>query len=104
MNNIDKLMELLDQSSFKDSIKKRTAELLLEAINDWPVETAEIEDFIVAVEKKINGEISIKKIDLALKRLDVLNEVWIVESLTSVREIFHLNDEKNFRQIVAGLF
>ena len=102
MCSVAKFEDLLQTARISNS-ERRSIELILEAINDWPTPVTSIEEFLQLVEKHVGGTTSLKAITRSLGNLNLSSEAWIGESLTSVQEVILLNDGATLREIVEML-
>jgi len=103
MHTTEELSDLLESEELSDQ-KRRTIELLIEAMNDWPEDVIFLEEFLEAVEKRTGGVIHLSNTEKVLKKITLPNEAWIGESLTSIKEIILLNDKLDLRQIIGALW
>jgi hypothetical protein len=83
--------------------QRRVFELLLEALNDWPQNPSSLDDFLLAVENQIRGEVTLSNVQKALNKLDLSTEAWIGESLMSLKEIMDLHSGRPLREILNEL-
>jgi hypothetical protein len=72
---------------------KAVAEILLEAINDWPTGIAEPDELISELKNHINEKLTFDTIERFLKTLRVEKDAWKMESLSSILKVF--NFERN---------
>jgi len=84
MHTTEELSDLLESEELSDQ-KRRTIELLIEAMNDWPEDVIFLEEFLEAVEKRTGGVIHLSNTEKVLKKITLPNEAWIGESLTSIK-------------------
>jgi hypothetical protein len=102
MHTYDQLNSLLDEGNLSKK-QIRTIELLISALDDWPIGIESLEDYVREVEKKLKGSITLERVENALKKLDISKEAWIGESLTSIKEVIILNNGKDLRLIIGEI-
>jgi hypothetical protein len=87
-----------------DATDKRTIEILLASINDWPKAVNSLEEYAIQVDDFIGGEVTQNNIMKTLKSIDHLKAAWQAESLTQLIEIFEYYDRgKTLSEIITVL-
>ena len=101
------LADLVDLDN-RDHKIKDLAQLLLNAMNDWPTkDQSDISDFIFEIKEYFGTPLTIEKIDAkGLKLIDDLN-VWRHEAGSSIAELIDLstrfNNESDFDKILKNI-
>ncbi|MBP6731511.1 MAG: hypothetical protein KA149_05600 [Chitinophagales bacterium] len=92
MITTDRLQEIASADTI--SAKSRKAELLLEAMNDWPGQIVELEEYVLDL-KRVFGvdKISKASIDSRMKSLSGWRDAWEMESLTVLSMVFESNED-----------
>lgn len=99
---LDKLFDIVNSTTATKE-KKFIAELLLQSINDWPVEVENVDEYLSKV--KIFLRISDLKFEIIkekLETIDVEGCLWETESLTSLLEIAEINRLENISNILES--
>lgn len=79
-------------------------EILLSSINDWPNSIVIVEDFEVEVRNVIGGEVTRKRLEIFLSKIDLSKNAWQAESLIQLIEIFNFYDiEISLKEIIMDL-
>ncbi len=103
MISADELNSRLETDA-SDNKFKIQAQLLLDAINDWPSHNLrEPADFLNELMVEIGVPLNLERIQVYAQTLSVANDAWKMESLTSVLEIFVGNDTKTLDEIVFDI-
>jgi hypothetical protein len=83
-NDIQRLIQLKEHS---ENVRK-IADILLAAINDWPIPTLTLVEYELEVQKFIGGATTKHNIETTLKKIDFSKYSWQAESLSQALEIF----------------
>lgn len=91
----EELIYLIENKATERNIRA-VAENLLEAINDWPiVNLKEPNELISELKKEINNRLTFENINGYLKTLSPEKDLWKMELLSSILEIFHIERHEN---------
>lgn len=77
-----------------DKLAKQTGEnqakgnIIINAINDWPINTSSLKEFVSSVESKTGSPLYKERIEQFLDTPDFANNAWEAESLTQLLEIY----------------
>jgi hypothetical protein len=100
---INKLLEIQELNNVK-SIISSLLEVLLNSINDWPDSIETLEDFELKVRNIIGSEVTHKRLEIFLSKIDLSKNAWQAESLSQLLDIFNFyEDEISLRAILADL-
>jgi hypothetical protein len=72
----------------------KSADLLMEALTDWPKEK-EIAEVILELKGEIKDKLTYKNLDKYLETLNPKIDAWKIEALTSLLEMFDFERNKN---------
>lgn len=67
-----------------------SAENLLLAINDWPVDLTEPTQLIYELKKEVNKDLTFDNLDKYLKSLKPEKDAWKIEAISYLIELFEL--------------
>ncbi|WP_299212658.1 hypothetical protein [uncultured Aquimarina sp.] len=100
----DKLFDLVEENRFENKTDKKIAEKILEAENDWgdwKTSVNNLNEFILVLEKEINGITTQSNLEKLLNRYNqnLSKYAWESESLCSLLEIFELTKESELGTI-----
>ena len=104
----DQLIDLADESLVYDQNDLKIIKCIINAQNDWgdaqnPVNS--LNDFLIALEKEVGGNItknSLKKL-LSKYYQNISRNMWEVESVTSLLEVFEWTDKTDLNLIFSDL-
>jgi len=83
---------------------KHKLTLLLESINDWPVDVITTDDFCLSLESFVGQNITRNNLTTALKKINYSENAWEAESISQLVALFNLyNDEIDLNTIVSDL-
>jgi len=104
----DKLFDLVEENKFENETDKKIAKKILEAENDWgdwKNSVNNLNEFILVLEKEINGITTQSNLEKLLNRYNrnLSNYAWEAESLCSLLEIFELTKESTLRNIFLNI-
>ena len=104
----DKLFDLVEENRFENKTDKKIAEKILEAENDWgdwKTSVNNLNEFILVLEKEINGITTQSNLEKLLNRYNqnLSKYAWESESLCSLLEIFELTKESELRTIFFNI-
>ena len=78
--------------------------ILLLAINDWPLNVENLEDYCKQIEYVISGRITKINIESYLKSVDFTKNAWEAESLTQLLEIYKFDKQgATLQEIISTL-
>ena len=96
----DDLYDQIEQDT-SNSKYKIAAELLLEAINDWPTSgRSEPKEFLSDLIAEIGLPLSFERLEKYLKNLNPNTSGWKMESTTSLLELFKYDKTKTLDTII----
>jgi hypothetical protein len=97
----DDLYSKLENETLSDADKAK-AEILLEAINDWPDALSSLQDFIKLLQIDLNSvDITHQLIHKKQSKLDVAVDAWKMEAYASILKLIRLCDGKSLNDIVS---
>ena len=101
--DINRLIEIQELNKVK-TIILNLIEVILNSINDWPNSIERLEDFELEVRNVIGGEVTHKRLEIFLSKIDLSKNAWQAESLSQLLDIFNFYDsEISFREILIDL-
>jgi len=86
--SILKVEEMVEKDEFSIEMKKGI-EILLTAINDWPVPVDNLYAYDLSVQDFIENLVTKRNIEIALSKIDIPRFPWEAESLSSLIEVFN---------------
>ncbi len=91
MNSItvEQLYQLSNSENVSNSTKA-TLSTLLDAINDWPNEIHELDQYLSEVISFIGGEITRLNVSNSLSNIDYSINSWQAESISQLNELFKI--------------
>jgi hypothetical protein len=103
---IDELNDLFENGDIKNPTDKRIAELILDAERDWVFTIHNLNDFLVILEREIDGEATKENLNKLLDKYNARIEKysWESESINSLIQIFDLTGDNNLRKIFWDFF
>ena len=104
----EKLFDLIEDDRFDNETDKKIAKKILEAENDWgdwKTSVNNLNEFILVLEKEINGITTQSNLEKLLNRYNrnLSKYAWEAESLCSLIEIFELTEESELRNIFSNI-
>lgn len=104
----DELFGLIEENQFENETDKKIAKKILEAENDWgdwSTSVNNLNQFILVLEKEINGITTQSNLKKLLNRYNrnLSKYAWEAESLCSLLEIFELTKESELRNIFFNI-
>jgi hypothetical protein len=108
MLTFDKLFDLVEENLFENKTDKKIVEKILEAENDWgdwKTSVNNLNEFILVLEKEINGITTQSNLEKLLNRYNrnLSKYAWEAESLCSLLEIFKLTEESELRIVFLNI-
>ncbi len=78
--------------------------LIMDAINDWPNDVNDLEDFTLQVNIFLKGKLTKENIETKLKQIDYSIYAWQAESLSQVLEIFfYFDNSMSVEEIIESI-
>jgi hypothetical protein len=100
---ISRLIEIQELNKAKSFITN-LIEILLSSINDWPNSVLFLDDFEFEVRNIIGGEVTNKRLEIFIPKIDLSKNAWQAESLSQLIEIFNFyDDEISLKEIIGDL-
>jgi hypothetical protein len=101
----DSLFDLIEKNEIKNELDRKIAEIILDAETDWIISIYSLNDFLVVLEKEINGETTKKNLEKQLKKYNrnIAKYAWESESISALLEIFDHTEEPDLRTIFFNL-
>ena len=101
----DELFDLIEKNEIRSDLDKKIAEIILNAETDWIITIYSLNDFLVILEKEIDGETTKENLE---KLLEIYNKkiekfAWESESVSALMELFNLTDKSDLRTIFFDL-
>ncbi len=97
------LQEMLDSNVLSER-HAAIISVLLAAVNDWPIPTETLEDYIEQVEKIAGPNSTKQSLEFNSKKLDIRKDAWKAESLATLLDVFRYYDEGTpLRAVLADL-
>jgi len=88
---VDQLYEFAEKASGDENNRQKIA-LLLEAINDWPVDVLTTDAFFIEVKNYLGIDaLTYQEINAKMQGLDPGDSAWRLEALTSLLQIAYQN-------------
>ena len=73
----------------------------MEAINDYPkMNLVSPEEILFELNKNIESPITLQKLQVYSKGIDLITNAWEAESLASLIEVFHGFENKSLEEII----
>ena len=97
----DQLLDLVEEDSFENDSDKKIAESILDAERDWRTSIQTLPDFIIILEKEINGMTSESNLIKLLEKYNrnIEKYTWEAESISYLLDIFRLTQETELKKI-----
>ena len=104
----DELFDLVEGNRFENKTDEKIAKKILEAENDWgdwKTSVNNLNEFILVLEKEINGITTQSNLEKLLNRYNrnLSKYAWEAESICSLLEIFELTDKSELRNIFFNI-
>jgi hypothetical protein len=107
MNNLtfDKLFDLIEENHFKNENDRKIAEKILEAERDWRISFETLNEFIIVLEKAVDGIVTKSSLNKLLNKYkrNISQNAWEMESISYLLDIFELTKETELRKIINNL-
>ena len=97
----DELFDLSEKGQISDPIDRQISEYILSAELDWFITIHNLNDFLIILEREINGVTTRENLNELLEKYnsDIDRFTWEAESLNSLLKIFDLTEGNDLRQI-----
>lgn len=100
---ISKLIEIQELNK-ANIIILNLIEILISSINDWPNSVLFLDDFEKEVRNIIGGEVTRKRLEIFIPKIDLSKNAWQAESLSQLIEIFNFyHNEVTLKEIIGDL-
>ncbi|HMJ67790.1 MAG TPA: hypothetical protein VK508_02780 [Cyclobacteriaceae bacterium] len=97
-------LEHVQDSKKLGSATREVIDILLTAVNDWPNQISDLEEFEGKVQNLIGSPVTHSSLKDYLKRIDYSKLAWEAESLSQLVEVFkYYDDEKTLADILNDL-
>lgn len=101
--SVEELSHKIDQDN-SDSKFKIAAQLLLEAINDWPtLNLSELKEFLFELHNEVGLPLTLERITNYSKTLTIVDSAWKLEAAYSLIKIFKYDNTKTLDTIISEL-
>jgi len=106
MTDIISFEELYDgvEQDASDSKIKIAGQALLTAINNWPaLNLSEPKELLLALTNEIGPPLTLKRIENYSKTLNLSNNMWKLEAISSLLEMFEYDSTKTLDEIINDI-
>jgi hypothetical protein len=102
---IEELFDLVENNKIENKADKKIAEIILDAESDWIISILSLNDFLVVLEKEIDGNTTKPNLEKLLKKYNqnISRFAWETASVSYLLEIFELTNEKDLKTIFYNL-
>ncbi len=101
----DELYDLLENQKITDNIDIQIAEKVIAAETDWIITIHSLNDFLVVLEKEIDGKTTKSNLEKLLKKYNsnLQKYSWEAESVSQLLDLFDFRDGSDLRNIFFSL-
>lgn len=101
--SVSNIEEIVNSMELEENALKKLI-ILLAAINDWPLKSQSLEEFITQLELFTEGTSDKKSLENTLENIDYRKDAWAAESITQLLELYHFyNSSVSLGEIITDL-